>query len=150
MQILKFSDPYDFYGLAFWSPLPKEVTEKCVCGPAFGASLFKLWDLTLFILELRFWGPWTLWGPALFWSRVETGNKKPFWARSLGSRFLNFWGLRFLRTLGSLGPRAETGNKENRLRPRFLGPRDLGSLGFRTSALFGLRDETGKKNSGQK
>jgi hypothetical protein len=40
LQILKFSDPYTpmIFGLAFWSQLPKEVTKKFVCGPAFGAS----------------------------------------------------------------------------------------------------------------
>jgi hypothetical protein len=47
LRILKFSDPYDFFGLAFWSPLPKG-TKKFVCGPAFGASLFKLWGLAFF------------------------------------------------------------------------------------------------------
>ena len=47
LQILKFSDPYDFLAWLFASPLPKEG-----------------------ILALRFWGHWIIWGPALFGSRA--------------------------------------------------------------------------------
>ena len=39
---------------------------------------------------LRFWGPWTLWGPALFGSHAHIFN------------FI--WGLTFSGDLGSLGP----------------------------------------------
>jgi hypothetical protein len=73
-----------FMASLFGAPCPKK-EQKFFCGPAFGASLFKLWGLTFFILELRFWGPWILWGPALFGSRVKTGNKKTFGAPLFGA-----------------------------------------------------------------
>ena len=47
LRILKFSDPYDFFGLAFWSSFVQRRTRKIFCGPAFAASRF-------FILGLRF------------------------------------------------------------------------------------------------
>jgi hypothetical protein len=68
LQILKFSDPgYEFFGLAFWSPLPKEGTKN------FGAFFFMLGFAFATL------------GPTLFGSRAETERKK-----RLGPRFLNF------------------------------------------------------------
>jgi hypothetical protein len=50
--------------IAFWSLLPKEGTKNFVCGPAFRASLVKLWDLAGFL----FWG-FTFGGLELFGAR---------------------------------------------------------------------------------
>jgi hypothetical protein len=55
-----------FLASLFGVPFPENEQKKIVCGPAFGASLFKLWGLVFFIF-----------GPALFGSCAETGNKKP-------------------------------------------------------------------------
>jgi hypothetical protein len=44
-----------FLASLFGAPCPEKEQKKIVCGPAFGASLFKLWGLVVFfILGLRF------------------------------------------------------------------------------------------------
>jgi hypothetical protein len=89
VQILKFSDPNDFFGLAFWSPLAKG-TKKFVCGPAFGASLFKLWGLAFLGGGASLLGALNSLGPALLDPALKQGTKNRLGLRSLGSRFLNF------------------------------------------------------------
>jgi hypothetical protein len=70
----------------------------------FGASCFFIWGLCF------------VW--PLHWNRKQ---KKRFGPGYLWPRILNFGAWRFLRTLGSLGPRAETGNKKNREQKKRLG-----------------------------
>ena len=48
LRILKFSDPYDFFGLAFWSPLPKGTKKN------FAALLL---EPRVFYFGAPFWGP---------------------------------------------------------------------------------------------
>jgi hypothetical protein len=67
LQILIFSDLYDFFGLALWSPLPREGTKTIVYGPAFGASLFKLWGLVCFYLGASLLGALDSLGPRAVW-----------------------------------------------------------------------------------
>jgi hypothetical protein len=59
-----------FLASLFGAPFPEKEQKKIVCGPVFGASLFKLWGLVFFYLGgFAFRGlAWTLWGPALFGS----------------------------------------------------------------------------------
>ena len=74
--------------------MPKEGAKNFVCGRDFGASPFlTLGPRGFFSLGFRFWGPWTLLGPALFGSRAKTGNKKMFGAPQFGASIFKFWGL---------------------------------------------------------
>jgi hypothetical protein len=68
--------------------LPKEGTENLFPGLLLEPRFLNFAASRFFILGLRFWGPWTLWGPALFGSRAKTGNKKTVWSPAL-------WGLNF-------------------------------------------------------
>jgi hypothetical protein len=119
-------------------------TKKPVGAPLFGTSIFKFWVLTLS-------GDHGLFG-ALRWN-TETG-KKNVWGE-WGPRFFFFWG-----TVGLFGAPHCNRERKNRLGPRSLGPRflkfgasrflgNLDSLGSRTGALFGPRDETGNRNFGK-
>jgi hypothetical protein len=76
---LKFSDPYDVFGLAFWSPLHKEGTKKFVCGPAFGASLFCFYFGALFLGALDSLEPRVVWISFVAFSHmlVVRRKKKP-------------------------------------------------------------------------
>jgi hypothetical protein len=93
LRISKFSDPYDFFGLAFWSLFVPRRNKNIFCGPAFGASRF-------FILWLRFGGLGLFQGPLCLDPALKQGTKKMFGATSF-----KFWELTFLETLGPLGPR---------------------------------------------
>jgi hypothetical protein len=128
---LKFSDPYDLASL-FEALCPKKEQKSSVCVPAFEASLSKLWGLAFFYFGASLLGALDSlkWGPALFGSRAETGNKKPFGAPLFGASIFKFWGLTFLGTWALwdpalFGSRAETlkqGTKKG-FGPSFLEPR---------------------------
>ena len=149
LRILKFSDPYAFFGLAFWSLFVQRRNKNIFCGPAFGASRF-------FILWLRFWGLGLFRAPRCFDPALKQGTKKTFGATSF-----KFWGLTFLGTLGPLGPRAETGKKNKTFGAPFSGAsllnliwgigfsEGLGLFGAPTGTLFGPPAETGNKKIGK-
>jgi hypothetical protein len=83
----------------------------------------------VFLFWAPLWGPWTLWGPALFGSRIpalKQGTTKNVWAPLFGASI--FWAWGFLGTLhGPFGaPRWNTETeKKTRLGPRFLVSRFL-------------------------
>jgi hypothetical protein len=93
-----------------YSPLPREGRKKIVCGPAFGASLFKLWGLVFFYLFRGF----AFRGLGLFGTPCpEKEQKKIVCGPVFGASLFKLWGLVFfnlgaslLGALDSLGPRA--------------------------------------------
>jgi hypothetical protein len=109
LQILIFSDPYDFLASLFGAPCPekqqKNLFAALLLEPRFlnfGASWFFYLAASL-LGALDSLGPRAVW--ILRWNRKQ---KNRFGPGYLGPRFLNFGARRFLGTLSSLGPGAET------------------------------------------
>jgi hypothetical protein len=109
----------------FLEPLAQRRNKKCcVCGPAFGASLFfnfgasRPWTLG----ALDSLGPRAVWIPR--WNREQ---KNSLGLRILGPSIFKFWGpITFSGDLGLFGaPRwnTKTGNKKKTFGVDFLGPR---------------------------
>ena len=114
---MKFSDPYDFFGLALVQKEQKDFLRPC-----------------FFILGLRYWGPWTLWGPRYLDPALKQ-RKNPFGAPLFGASIFKFWGLTFC------GPTLKQGRKNTfwSPRPRFLVPRFLNLIwGLAFSGGLGL------------
>ena len=56
-----------FLASLFGAPCPEKEQKKIVCGPAFGASLFKLWGLVFFYLGASLLGALDSLGPRAVW-----------------------------------------------------------------------------------
>jgi hypothetical protein len=96
-------------------------------------------------------GAWHI--PGTLGPRAETLNTLKHWKRwnrgknrlgprFLGPRFLDFGASRFLRDLGSLGPRAETGNKKIREKieeSKRGAPKSAGPVAYAASAIWLIR-----------
>jgi hypothetical protein len=78
LEILKFSEPYYFLALRslFGAPCSKKEQKMLFAGLLLEHRFLSLGPRGFFSLGFRFWGPWTVWGLALFGSRAKTGNKK--------------------------------------------------------------------------
>jgi hypothetical protein len=79
----------------FLEPLAQRRNKKfCVCGPAFGASLFKLWGLEVFLVWGFAFGGLGLFGaPSCLDRALKQGTKKSFGAPHFGASIFKFWGL---------------------------------------------------------
>jgi hypothetical protein len=135
-----------FLASLFGAPCPKTF---------FGALLFKLWGLTVLYFGATLLGALDSMGHRAVCIPRWNRRKNRLGPGSLAPRFLNFGAWRFLGNLGSLGPRAETLKQgtTKTVWPPFWGlafSGGFGSLGSRTSALFGPRDETVNKKFGAK
>jgi hypothetical protein len=88
LQILKFSDSYDFLASLFGAPCPKKEQKKFFAALLLEPRVFLFWGSIVGALDTL--GPRVVWIPH---SRAETGNNKKRLGPALWG--LNFLGLRF-------------------------------------------------------
>jgi hypothetical protein len=101
LQILIFSDPYDFFGLALWSPLPREGTKKNCLWPCFWSIAFQTLGPRGFLFGgFAFRGLGLFGAPRCLDSALKQETKNRFGLSYLGPRFLNFEALAFSGGLG--------------------------------------------------
>jgi hypothetical protein len=86
-----------FLASLYGAPCPKKEQKKFVCGPVFGASLFKLCQASRFLSVWRFaFAGLGLFGaPHCLDPALKQAEPKTVWAPYFGALIFKFWSLTF-------------------------------------------------------